>query len=313
MVSRYSVIFLLAIFLSECRPATPPATPLDQTQGAPAPANGTSQAPQEATPAPAYVARIRNAQYQLGTPDSLQVVQLVDGQFEQGGPGGADFISVRVTDFIAAGDLNADGVNEIVALISENYGGTGVFVFLAVYANVNGRLAFQTSSIVDDRPQLNALSIEDNEIFLDVTIHGFEDPGCCPALRTTRHYRLTEGGQLDMTDYTTFTPGGEPRTITVEAPVSGSEVFSSVQVKGSVAISPFENNLTYSIEDVGGVELSRGAISVSALDPGAPGTFEAVIPLGNILSGAVIKLEVQDINATDGSLLAMDSVELVVK
>jgi len=311
MVSRYSVIFLLAIFFSGCRPATPPATPPAQTQEAPA--DETSQAPQAPTPVPRYVTQIRNAQYQLGTPDSLQVVQLVNGQFEQGSPGGADFMSVRVTDFVTAGDLNVDGVDEIVALISENYGGTGVFVFVVVYANLNGALVFQTSSIVDDRPQLNALRVENNEIFLDATIHGFEDPGCCPALRTTRHYRLAEGGQLDMTDYTTFTPGGDPRTITVEAPVSGSEVFSSVPVKGNVAVAPFENNLTYSIEDVGGVELSRGAISVSASDPGTPGTFDVVIPLGNTLSGALIKLEIQDINAVDGSLSAMDSVQLVVK
>jgi hypothetical protein len=311
MVSRYSMIFLLAIFLSECRPATPPPT------APPALATGArvdqTLAPQTPTPAPDYVAQLRNAQYQLGTPDSLQVVQLVDGQFEQGTPGGADFISVHMADFVATGDLDADAVNEVAALISENYGGTGVFVFLAVYANVDGALAFQTSSIVDDRPQLNALSIENNEIFLDATIHGFEDPACCPAFRTTRHYRLAEGGQLDMTDYTTFTPAGEPRTITIESPDNGTEVFSSVQIKGSVAIAPFENNLTYSIEDVGGVELSRGAISVTAPDPGAPGTFEAIIPLGNILSGAVIKLEVQDISAADGSLFAMDSVKLVVK
>jgi hypothetical protein len=215
---------------------------------------------------------------------------------------------------VAAGDLNADGVDEVAALISENYGGTGVFVFLAVYrVNGNGSLVFQTSSVVDDRPQLNVLSIEDNEIFLDATIHGIEDPMCCPTLRTTRHYRLAEGQQLDMTDYTTFTPDAKPRTVTIESPRNGSEVFSSVQLKGSVAIAPFENNLTYSIQDVGGVELSRGAISVSATDLGAPGTFDAVISLGNILSGAVIKLEVQDISAADGALFAMDSVELVVK
>jgi hypothetical protein len=84
-------------------------------------------------------------------------------------------------------------------------------------------------------------------------------------------------------------------------------------VRGSVAIAPFENNLTYSIKDVGGVELSRGAIPVTAAEPGAPGTFEATIPIGNILTTAVVILEVQDVSAADGSLLAMDSVELVVK
>ena len=315
MVSRYSVIFLVAIFLSGCRPATPPPTPIDQTQQSPVPITpfGASQAPQTPSPAPDYVARMRNAQYQLGIPDSLQVVQLIDGQFEQGTPGSADFISVHVTDFVAAGDLNADGVDEVVALISENYGGTGAFVFLAVYADRPGTTVFQTSTIVDDRAELNALSIANNEIFLDATIHGPEEPMCCPTLRTTRHYRLAEGGQLDMTDYTTFTPDGRPRTITIGSPANGAEVFSSVQIKGSAAIAPFENNLTYSIEDVGGVELSRGAISVSAPNPGAPGTFDVVIALGNILSGAVVRVEVQDINAADGSLFAMDSVELVVK
>jgi len=292
-------------------PASP--TPSNQTQNTTVPVTGTTQAPQAPTIAPDYVAQMRNAQYQLGTPDSLQVVQLTDGKFEQGTPGSADFISVHMTDFVAAGDLNTDGEADVAALFSENYGGTGVFVFLAVYINVNGALVFQTSSIVDDRPQLNVLSIENNEIFLDATIHGFEEPMCCPTLRTTRHYRLAEGGQLDMTDFTTFTPDGRPRTITIESPANGSEVFSSIQVKGSVAIAPFENNLTYSIQDVGGIELARGAISVSAADPGAPGTFDEVISLGNILSGAVIKLEVQDISAADGSLFAMDSVELVVK
>ena len=318
MVSNPSIRLFLILTLAALACGLPnpmPASPTssDQTQNAPAPVTGTSQVPQTPSPAPDYVAQLRNAPYQLGTPDSLQVVQLTDGKFEQGTPGSADFISVQVTDFIAAGDLNADGVDEVAALISENQGGTGVFVFLAVYVNVNGALTFQTSSIVDDRPQLNALSIEDNEIFLDATIHGFEEPMCCPTLRTTRHYRLADGGQLDMTDFTTFTPDGKPRTITIESPLNGSDVFSSVQIKGSVAIAPFENNLTYSIQDVGGIELARGAISVSAADAGAPGTFDAVISLGNILSGAVIKLEVQDISAADGSLFAMDSVELVVK
>jgi hypothetical protein len=179
--------------------------------------------------------------------------------------------------------------------------------------NVNGTLTFHTSTLVDDRPQLNELSIENGEVFLDATIHGFEDPGCCPMLRTTRHYRLAEDRQLDMTDYTTFTPDGRPRTITIESPVNGAEVFSSVQIKGSVAIAPFENNLAYRIYDAGGLELSVGALQVSAPDLGAPGTFDLMIPLGSILSGAVIRLEVQDVSAADGSLFAMDSVELVVK
>lgn len=311
MVSRGFLILLL-ILLIGCRPATPPPVPADQTQTAPVPINGST--PNLPTPptAPAVAEEIRNAEYQLGATDTLQVVQLDNGKYEQGSPGSEGFISILMTDFIAAGNLDADGSDEVAALVSENYGGTGVFVFLAVYSNAGGTWTFQTSSMVDDRPQLQVLSIANQEIFLDAVIHGLDDPMCCPTLRTTRHYRFVDN-LLDMIDYTTFTHDGKPRTITIESPADGSEVFTSVPIKGKVAIAPFENNLVYRIYDVSGIELSAGAITVSAPDLGAPGTFEATIPLGNVLSGAIIRLEVQDLSAADSSLLAMDSVELVVK
>ncbi len=304
MVSRNTLILLLAIFLIGCRPVQAPPTTTPVVEATAVPATAVSM--------PDDARIIRNAPYQLGTPDSLQIVQLKDGKFEQGTAGGADYIAVQVTDFAATGDLDGDGKAEIAALVSENFGGTGVFVYLVVYKNGNGTPAFFASRIVDDRPQLNALSIENGEIFLDATIHGTEDPMCCPTLKTTRHYKLVND-QLDMTDFISFTPDGRPRTITIESPVDGTEAHSTIQLKGNVAIAPFENNLTYSIKDGAGVEISRGAITVNAADLGAPGTFDSLIPLGNIITDTVITIEVQDLSAADGSLLAMDSVELVVK
>jgi hypothetical protein len=310
MAPRFALIVFLAVLLIGCRPATPPPSAADLTQIAAA--SVTATVPPPTVEVPDEAAAIRNAQYELGAADTLQVIQFTDGKFEQGMPGSDNFMSVAVTDFVAVGDLDEDGRDEVAALVSENYGGTGVFVFLAIYANVNGTPAFQTSAIVDDRPQLNELSIENGEIYLDALVHGTDDPMCCPTLKTMRHYRLVDQ-QLDMTDYTTFTPDARPRTITIEAPTNGSEVFTSIQMKGEVAIAPFENNLVYRIFDVSGIELSAGPIAVSAPDLGAPGTFDAVIPLGKVLSDSVIRIEVQDISAADGSLLAMDSVELVVK
>jgi hypothetical protein len=213
---------------------------------------------------------------------------------------------------MAHGDLNADGVEEYVALVAENYGGTGVFVFLVVFADVNGELVSKTSAFVGDRPQLEELSVKNGEIFLKATVQKADDPMCCPTLATARHYRLLDR-QLKMTDYVTYTPDGKPRMIEIESPANGTEVFRSVLMKGSVTIAPFENNLVYRIYDVGDVELAIGSITVSASDLGAPGTFEQTVMLGNVLSGAEIRIEVQDVSAEDGSLLAMDSVELVVK
>lgn len=311
MASRVSLILLLLLPLLGCRPATPPPT-ADPSTVTPALNNGATSNPAKPTTVSDQVEQIRNAQYSLGTAEGSQVVQLTDGAFEQGAPGAEDFISVQVTDFVAIGDLTSDGTDEAAALISENFGGTGVFVFLAVFSQVDGTWTFQTSSMVDDRPELRELSIANNEIFLDAVIHGIDEPMCCPTLRTTRHFRFVDN-LLDMIDYTTFTPDGQPRTITLESPADGSEVFTSVPIKGKVAIAPFENNLAYRIVDLSGIELSAGPITVTAPDLGAPGTFDAIIPLGNALSGAIIRLEVQDISAADGSLLAMDSVELVVK
>lgn len=315
MVPHHSMIwiFVAGLLLTSCgsfATDSPTAVPVMSSTAAPQPT--ASPIPASPTALPRYVEEIRNSKYQLGLPDSLQIVRLTDGKFEQGNPGSADFISVSVTDFVARGDLNGDEEDEVVALITENFGGTGTFVFLTVYSDVDGTLTFQTSKIVDDRPQLNVLSVEENEVFLDAVMHGSEDPMCCPTLKTTRHFRFVDG-QLDMTDYTTFTPDGRPRTITITSPATGTVTYSSVQVRGNVAIAPFENNLVYRIYDVAGIELSSGAISVSAPDLGRPGTFDTIIPIGTVLSGAVIRIEVQDISAADGSLFAMDSVELVVQ
>ena len=308
MARRSSMTLLLAIFLLGCRPVQAPPTTAPSVSS-PAAATMTSV---PVTPTLQVATLIRNAKYQLGIPDSLQVVQLKDGKYEQGTAGSADYISVTLTDFIAAGDVDGDGKDEVAALIAENSGGTGVFVFLTIYKMTGGTPTFLTSSIIDDRAQPNALSIENNEVFVDVTVHATDDPMCCPTLHTARHYRLING-QLDMADYSTFTPDGRPRTIKIESPSSGTPVSNSIQVKGTVMIAPFENTLVFSLKDGAGVELSRGAVQVAAADPAAPGTFAAAIPLGKALTSGVIVLEIQDVSAADGSLQAMDSVELVVK
>jgi hypothetical protein len=315
MVRRTTLMLFCALLVVGCRPAspTPTATPVTAAPPLPERAFITPGIPTQAAPLGGISAdQVKNAPYQLGAADVPRTVQMVNGVYQEGTAGGADFVEVHITDFIALGDIDGDGVNEAAALVSESYGGSGVFVFLAVYAAQNDAAVFQASVFVDDRPQINAIAIEDNAVKLDIIIHGKDDPMCCPTLQTQRQYRLVND-QLDLTNYSTFTPDGKPRTIKIESPLNGTEVASSVQVKGSVAIAPFENNLTYSIKDGAGVELSRGAVQVNASAPGGPGTFDAVIPLGKILSSTLIMIEIQDVSAADDSLLAMDSVELVVK
>jgi len=309
--------FLLAIgllFLGACTATQTPVaapTPLEF-------ATATLAIPTPVVPTPLPDApgispeQVRNSEYQLGFLDQIRTVQLTDGHYEEGAPSGTDYISVNVTDFIARGDLNGDGEDEAIAIVAENYGGTGTFVFLAVYQYLNDKAVFLTSVYLDDRPIINHLEVEDDRIFVDAIIHRKDDPMCCPTLETTRRYLLNDNN-LILTSYSTETPAGEPRTITIEAPVEGAQVSGIVRLLGNVTIAPFENNLVYRIYDLGGVELSAGPVTVDAPDLGAPGKFEKAIDLGSIITNTTIRIQVEDRNAADGSLFAMDSVILQVR
>ncbi|MEW6406199.1 MAG: Gmad2 immunoglobulin-like domain-containing protein [Chloroflexota bacterium] len=118
---------------------------------------------------------------------------------------------------------------------------------------------------------------------------------------------------MRLAHLTTSTPSLAKREITITLPADGAEVTGSVQVTGNVTIAPFENNLSYSIIDASNAEWVTGPMQVAAPDLGAPGRFDTQVGLSNVPAGTIIFLELQDLGAADGSLLAMDSVQLVVK
>jgi serine/threonine protein kinase len=137
--------------------------------------------------------QLRNAQYRIGTNSPAEMVQLVNGTYQRAAPGDADFMLITVNNLIDTGDLNDDGVGEVVGLVSEDYGGTGQFVHLVVYEQSGEGLTYKTSFFVDDRAILNDLFIQGNDILLDAIIHGPDDPGCCPTMRKTFRLRYING------------------------------------------------------------------------------------------------------------------------
>ena len=314
MKTRSIFLVIWMFFLTACSGSQSPQT----HQDAPVPATVTSTIPTSKPPTPTpdipgiSVEDVRNSEYQLGLLDQIRTVQLTDGHYQEGTQGDEDYLSVSVTDFIARGDLDGDGENEAVAIVTEYYGNSGTFYFLVVYQYLNDEPVFVTSIYIDDQPLFNELAIEDGEIFVDVAVHDTDDPTCCPSIETKRHYFLN-GVNLILTDYSTETPAGDPRVITIEAPLDGIQVSGVVRIKGNITIAPFENNLIYRIYDLGGVELSAGPINVDATGLGSPGTFEKAIDLGDILTNTTIRITVEDINVKDGSLFAMDSVTLLVR
>ncbi|MDK1029634.1 MAG: Gmad2 immunoglobulin-like domain-containing protein [Anaerolineae bacterium] len=256
--------------------------------------------------------QLRNSQYQPGFVAQIRLVQLTDGQYEEGTPGGTDYLSITLSDQITGGDLNGDGQNEAVVIVSENYGESGSFVFLVVYEYRGGEPVFLSSVFLDDHPEINALTVEDGQVFLDIQTHASDDALCCPSSQSLRHYKL-DGTNLILSDYSTTTSSDEPRVLTIEAPLNDIEISGIIRIKGNITISPFENNLVYRVYDLGGVELSAGPITVYGAVLGGPGKFEKAIDLGNILTNTSIRIVVEDINIADGSIFAMDSVILKIR
>ncbi len=289
----------------------------------PQPPLGATSTPQLATPLPSPTAPpatdipaltfAQVSNMEVYAPFYERTVMLTDGQYRSGSdPFSVDYLAVNLLNLYAQGDLNGDGAQDLAVLLNENGGGTGQFVSLIVFLNIGGMPVQQAHTPVDDRPMINAVSIAEGQINLDVVIHGFEDPACCPTFSVIQTYRLF-GEQLILTGQVSRTPSGTERRITIVAPRDGESVSGSVRLTGSVTIAPFENNLAAVIFDVQtGEQLGAFPCMVDAPDLGAPGTFDVTIPLDGIPSGRLIRIELQDQSMADGSLLAMHSVTLLV-
>lgn len=257
---------------------------------------------------------LANAEYTTRvSPDVAQTYRLRDGLYQQGvDPALPDYVRVVLLDKVATGDLNADGLDDAAVLLSENYGGTGVFVSLIAVLNQAGEPRQAAVTAVDDRPMIEAVDILDGRIVLRAVLHSLNDPGCCPTFSVARTYLLSED-ELVLVRQTSRTPNGRERIVTISSPLSEAQVSGAVELRGDVTIAPFENNLVYRLYDKESNLLAEGPVAVSAPDLGAPGTFEALIPLTDVPLGEPVRLEVIDVSMADGSVLAMDSVYVVVR
>lgn len=245
---------------------------------------------------------------------AARTVRLTNGKFESNSDHtSTDYVNVNMGAQVAYGDLNGDGAQDAAIIIGENYGGTGDFVSVVAMLNQNGQPTFGGSFGVDDRPQINSIVIQNGEILLDATIHGPNDPGCCPAQPVSETLRLW-GGKLIQTHHTSKIPDGTERIIQIDSPAQGSEISGPFTINGSVTIAPFENNLAYSIFIEGTPDpVMQSSILVNATDMGGPGTF--ALPLDLTTSGAKgnIRIEISDVSAADGSYLAVATLFITIK
>ncbi len=269
------------------------------------------------TPAPAALTadQLKNMKVRLEAKDSHPVVQLQDGKYKSGNdPAAPDYADVRLlTDQMAFGDLNGDGKGDAAVLIAETYGGTGVFVSVVAVLNENGQPQDAGGISVDDRPIINSLAIQNYQIVLDAKVHGPTDPGCCAAQPVVRTYGLTKSGPA-LFRQSSKAPDGSERVLHIDSPTLGQQVPAGpLQLKGTYTATPFEGTLAYHVYDSANNTLAAGPLLTDAATGGSGVTFDQTVDLTGLQSGMSVRVDVADTSAADGSTIAMDSVELVIK
>jgi len=289
-------------------PLPPPQLTQTTSAASPAPVLPTITAAVP-TVAPLTADMLKNGTYKL--PQLGEMVTLANGKYDSD-PSAENIIHAVLLDPIAFGDLNGDGGEDAAVLFSENSGGTGDFISVVVVLNQNGAPVQSANRMIDDRAMINGMTIANGRIVVDAVIHGPGDPMCCPNFPAKETLQL-RNNLLILTHFTSAPSGGPLREILITAPAAGATVSGSIQVYGSVTVSPFENTLNASIFGMGGNKLSSGPIMVTSDGMGGPGTFASAIDVSAIPAGADLRLEVSDLSAADGSILAMDSVECTVQ
>jgi heat shock protein HslJ len=159
-------------------------------------------------PAPPSASELANMSY---TGINENTVTLQDGRWE-GKPfveGGASRPVIGlVSDLQLTGDLDDDGVDEVVVFLRESSGGSGTFSHVAVAGKREGKSINLGTAPIGDRVQVRSGQIQDGVIKLDLVQQGAGDAACCPSQNTRRYWTLgTDGlheGAAQITGTATF-------------------------------------------------------------------------------------------------------------
>lgn len=258
----------------------------------------------------------RNAEITGTFDQTVMSFTLVDGSYS--GPRSGDDpspVTATISDTVALGDLNGDQTDDAAIALTIT-SDTEASQFIVVLVAKGGEPVSGGSHPVDAGSRIDGMSIAEGEIFVEAMVPGPEDPQGQPTVPITATYRLPlaegTGWSLLHASQTSQTPAGDVREITITYPEPGASLSFVALIKGTVTIAPFENNLVYRVFDSEMVQRAEGPVTVDAPDLGAPGTFE--LPLGLIDMGCTgwVTVTISDLSAADGSILAMDSIELQV-
>jgi len=169
------------------------------TSSAPPQKAGTSQAAQgaAATQQPPTLEELANATYRGILPEP---VKLTDGAWESEPlmPGAASRTRVTlVQSFDLLSDLDGDGLQERIALLASNSGGSGTFGYIAVMTRRGDQIIDLGTAKLGDRVRVRVGRSVGDKLQIDVIQAGPQDAACCPSQKATRTFTLRDAALVE--------------------------------------------------------------------------------------------------------------------
>ncbi|MCB0212402.1 MAG: WG repeat-containing protein [Anaerolineae bacterium] len=104
-----------------------------------------------------------------------------------------------VEDLVVYGDVNDDGLEDAVVVLTTSSGGTGVFYALYAVINDEGEPKPVASTMLGDRVIINSIAINRGEITVEMITQRPNDGMCCPTLPVTLQFVLEDDTLLSST------------------------------------------------------------------------------------------------------------------
>lgn len=209
-----------------------------------------------------------------------QAITLSDGRYEgQPVEAGAASRPTAVLWDPTFHTADLDGVigSEALAMLSSNAGGSGEFVYLAVFGMRDGALVNLATVPVGDRVRLQSLWLERGKVIMDVIEPGPNDAACCPTQVARKTFGF-EGdafkqvssevrgmlalSMLSANEWTLVEMDGQPVSKDAEAPLIH---FEGQKLRGFAGC----NRFTASVAETtpGEIEIGAAAAEQKACPP----------------------------------------------
>lgn len=124
--------------------------------------------------------------------------QLADGIYYRTPPNSqesSESYTTRIQDPVFYGDINADGHEDALVILSTQNGGSGHFIELAAVLDQNGNPYNAATIYLGDRVVVESGKVGNGTIVLNMRVQGPNDGLCCPSQPVTWSFVLT-GNQL---------------------------------------------------------------------------------------------------------------------